>query len=83
MDSRAGDGGVYRGQSVFDVLLATVKAQAIHMEYQNTPMYETAYIEGIGNLYEFDCGALGLDVPGERMVPPITGAAGMPCRQAT
>ena len=46
------------GQSVFDVLLATVKAQSIHMEYQNTPMYETAYIEGIGNLYEFDCGAL-------------------------
>ena len=46
------------GQSVFDVLLATVKEQAIHMEYQNTPMYETAYIEGIGNLYEFDCGAL-------------------------
>ena len=45
------------GQSVFDVLLATVKAQAIHMEYQNTPMYETAYIEGIGNLYEFDCGS--------------------------
>ena len=46
------------GQSVFDVLLATVKENAIHMEYQNTPMYETAYIEGIGNLYEFDCGAL-------------------------
>ncbi len=46
------------GQNVFDVLLATVKANAIHMEYQNTPMYETAYIEGIGNLYEFDCGEL-------------------------
>ena len=46
------------GQNVFDVLLATVKTNAIHMEYQNTPMYETAYIEGIGNLYEFDCGAL-------------------------
>ena len=46
------------GQNMFDVLLATVKANAIHMEYQNTPMYETAYIEGIGNLYEFDCGAL-------------------------
>lgn len=46
------------GQTVFDVLLATVKANVIHMEYQNTPMYETAYIEGIGNLYEFDCGAL-------------------------
>ena len=46
------------GQSVFDVLLDTVKANAIHMEYQNTPMYQSAYIEGIGNLYEFDCGAL-------------------------
>lgn len=46
------------GQNVFDVLLATVKANAIHMEYQSTPMYETAFIEGIGNLYEFDCGAL-------------------------
>lgn len=46
------------GQNVFDVLLAAVKANAIHMEYQNTPVYETAYIEGIGNLYEFDCGAL-------------------------
>ena len=45
------------GQNVFDVLLATVKANAIHMEYQNTPMYETAYIEGIGNLYEFDVGS--------------------------
>lgn len=46
------------GQNVFDVLLAAVKANAIHMEYQNTPIYETAYIEGIGNLYEFDCGEL-------------------------
>ena len=47
-----------QGQSVFDVLLDTVKANAVHMEYQNSPMYKTAYIEGIGNLYEFDCGEL-------------------------
>ena len=47
-----------QGLSVFDVLLDTVKANAVHMEYQNSPMYKTAYIEGIGNLYEFDCGEL-------------------------
>ena len=26
------------------------------MEFVNTPMFESSYIEGIGNLYEFDCG---------------------------
>ena len=26
------------------------------MEFSNTPIYQSAYIEGIGNLYEFDCG---------------------------
>ena len=50
--------GFTEGQSAFDVLLDTVKANAIHMEYQNTPAYKSAYIEGIGNLYEFDCGEL-------------------------
>ena len=28
------------------------------MEFSQSPVYETAYIEGIGNLYEFDAGAL-------------------------
>lgn len=46
------------GQSAFEVLLNTVKANAIHMEYQATALYDTAYIEGIGGIYEFDCGAL-------------------------
>lgn len=46
------------GQSAFEVLLNTVKANAIHMEYQATALYDTAYIEGIGGVYEFDCGAL-------------------------
>ena len=26
------------------------------MEFENTPMYNSAYIEGIHNLYELDCG---------------------------
>lgn len=47
-----------QGESVFDVLLRYTKEQKIHMEYSNTPMYNSAYIEGINNLYEFDCGNL-------------------------
>lgn len=46
------------GENVFDVLLRICQERKIHMEYVNTPMYNSAYIEGIGNLYEFDCGNL-------------------------
>ncbi len=28
------------------------------MEHPFTPMYNSVYVEGIGNLYEFDCGDL-------------------------
>lgn len=48
----------YEGESVFNVLQRTCKQQSIHMEFENTPMYNSAYIEGIHNLYEFDCGEL-------------------------
>lgn len=46
------------GESVFDVLLREMKNNQIHMEFENTPLYKSAYIEGIANLYEFDCGEL-------------------------
>ncbi len=48
----------YEGESVFNVLQRTCKQNKIHMEFENTPMYNSAYIEGIANLYEFDCGDL-------------------------
>lgn len=48
----------YEGESVFDVLLRTSRQQKLHMEFEDTPIYNSAYIEGIGNLYEFDCGEL-------------------------
>ncbi len=48
----------YEGETVFNVLLREMKRNQIHMEYTNTPIYNSAYIEGIGNLYEFDCGPL-------------------------
>ena len=46
----------YEGESVFNVLQRTCKQQGIHMEFSNTPVYNSAYIEGIHNLYEFDVG---------------------------
>ncbi len=48
----------YEGESVFDVLQRVCKDNGIHMESSWTPIYNSAYIEGIHNLYEFDCGAL-------------------------
>ena len=48
----------YEGESVFNVLQREMKKAKIHMEFVNTPMYNSAYIEGINNLYEFDCGEL-------------------------
>ena len=44
------------GQSVFDVLQQVCRKNKLHMEFSMTPIYNSAYIEGIGNLYEFDCG---------------------------
>lgn len=46
------------GESVFDVLQRVCKEKKIHMEFSNTPVYNSAYIEGIYNLYEFDVGSL-------------------------
>ena len=45
-----------QGQSVFDVLQQVCRENKLHMEFSMTPIYNSAYIEGIGNLYEFDCG---------------------------
>lgn len=46
----------YDGESVFDVLRRETKNNRIHMEYSFTPGMNSNYIEGISNLYEFDCG---------------------------
>ncbi len=48
----------YEGESVFDVLQRICREKGIHMESSWTPIYNSAYIEGIHNLYEFDCGEL-------------------------
>lgn len=48
----------YEGESVFDVLLREMQDNNIHMEFVMTPIYNSHYIEGINNIYEFDCGEL-------------------------
>ncbi|WP_352406886.1 DUF4430 domain-containing protein [Acetoanaerobium noterae] len=48
----------YEGESVFNVLQREMKKNGIHMEFRNTPIYNSAYIRGINNLYEFDVGEL-------------------------
>lgn len=44
------------GQSVFDVFRSVLREEKIHFEYVDSRVYNSVYIEGIGNLYEFDCG---------------------------
>lgn len=46
------------GESVLDVLRRVCMENGIHMEFSSTAGYSSAYIEGIGNLYEFDAGEL-------------------------
>ncbi|MBQ8508690.1 MAG: DUF4430 domain-containing protein [Clostridia bacterium] len=47
----------YGGESVFNLLRRVCRQNAIHLEFEETPLYNSAYIEGIANLYEFDAGA--------------------------
>ena len=44
------------GETVFDVLSREMQKNGIHMESSLNPVYNSRYIEGINNLYEFDCG---------------------------
>lgn len=44
------------GDTVFTVLQRVTREYGIALEFSTSPIYNTAYIEGIGNLYERDCG---------------------------
>lgn len=46
------------GESVYDVLQRVCKENNIQMDASFTPIYNSAYVKGIHNLYEFDCGNL-------------------------
>ncbi len=49
---------ISEGESVFDVLERVCREYGIQLESSWTPGYNSAYIEGIGNIYEKDCGDL-------------------------
>ena len=44
------------GESVFDVFRRVLRQEKIHFEYVDASAYDSVYIEGIGNIYEYDCG---------------------------
>ena len=48
----------YEGESVFNVLQREMRRNRIHMVSRWTPIFNSAYIEAINNLYEFDVGPL-------------------------
>jgi len=45
-------------ESVFDVLQREMQRERIHMAARFTPVFDSAYVEAINNLYEFDAGPL-------------------------
>lgn len=44
------------GDTAFDALRRVCEAAGLALEYSYTPLYGSYYVEGIGNLYEFDGG---------------------------
>jgi len=48
----------YVGESVFNVLQREMRRHRIHMSSRWTPIFNSAYVEAINNLYEFDVGPL-------------------------
>jgi len=49
---------INENESVFDVVLREMKGAKIHFEFTGSVPLNTVYINGINNLYEFDCGEL-------------------------
>lgn len=49
---------VYEGDTVFDLLQREMRNAGIHMSSRFTPAFNSAYVEAINNLYEFDGGPL-------------------------
>ena len=52
----SGTVGFDSGESVYDILRRICDENSIQMEASYTPAFSSYYIEGINNLYEFDCG---------------------------
>ena len=47
-----------KGDTVFNILQRELHSRNMHIEFSTSPLYGCVYMEGICNLYEFDCGEL-------------------------
>ncbi|MEG1783144.1 MAG: DUF4430 domain-containing protein, partial [Oscillospiraceae bacterium] len=47
---------INEGETAYDVLFNICKNHGIQLECSWTPLYDSYYIEGINQLYPFDCG---------------------------
>ena len=65
-----------KGETVYDVLYRVCREKKIHLESKYTPVYQTYYVEGIHQLYEFDCGNLSGWVYFVNGVKPNYGCSG-------
>lgn len=46
------------GETVYDLLVSVCEHNRIQMQHKGYAIYNSEYIQGINNLYEFDCGQL-------------------------
>ncbi len=49
---------ISEGEDVFSLLQRVCRENKIHLEFSEDPIYSSAYVEGLNNLYEFDGGEL-------------------------
>ncbi len=47
-----------KGETAYEVTKRACNAMGIQIEASYAPLYGSYYVEGIGNLYEFDCGGM-------------------------
>lgn len=63
---------IQENESAFDILKRELISAGIHIEFALTPVYDSVYIEGINNIYEFDCGERsGWKYSVNRKYPPV------------
>ena len=48
---------IRKDETVYDALKEICEKHEILLDSRYTPLYDTYYVSGIGNLYEFDCGS--------------------------
>ena len=63
------------GETVFDVLKRCLEEKGIALEYREDLVYKSVYVEGIGGIFEKDCGAYSGWMYKVNGTPPTYGAS--------